>query len=94
MRATSRRYTKKYPYQPFEACRHKRYWHKIENAIADIEVDQRAGYTSDPFVQLVEITYYDDGTVEYQVLAECEPGPVWSAPLVAMGLQDRSIIFR
>ena len=84
---TSRRYTFKRPADPFRSPTYW-YWRSIKPAVEYISQHQQAGRTWDPYLQLVEVTYYSDGNREFQVLAECAEGPRWMTPLQAMGLED------
>jgi hypothetical protein len=87
------RYTYKYPRTTWDGLReavmkNKRlWWYSVEKAIEHIEESMRAGYTSEPWMQLIEIT---DSSMT--VIAECEQGGVCDVdPLVAAGFKPRAI---
>ena len=79
-------YYKKYPRQAFKRPKHG-YRRSAEAMVAEIQEDYQPGYTSEPYVQLVELD--DEGN--HTVLAEWMPGDGWTDPLVAAGFKPRSI---
>lgn len=88
------RYTTKYPRTKWDGLRarvmrnEKLWWYSLEKAVEHIETAMRAGYTSEPWMQLVEIT--DDAMT---VIAECEQGGSCDvSPLVAAGFLPRAIV--
>ena len=87
------RYTYKYPRTKWDGLREsvmsnrRLWWYSKAKAIAYIEHDMRPGYTSEPWMQLVEIT-----DTSMTVIAECEQGGTCDVdPLVAAGFLPRSI---
>lgn len=86
------RYTYKYPRTPWDSLRgrvmrnQRLWWYSAERAAEWISHEMRAGYTSEPYMQLVEIDA--DGM---RVVAECAQGPKWLDPLVAAGFKPRPV---
>ena len=85
------RYTYKYPRTQWREVREslkakkRLYWYNREKAIQFIEDAMRAGYTQEPWMQLIEIT-----EESMTVVAECENGGSCNVdPLVAAGFKSR-----
>ena len=90
--ATKNRYTYKYPTTTWDEIRadlrtHKRsYWYSIKKAADCIVNMMRPGYTSEPYMQLIEVSH--NGSM--RVVAERTQGE-WLVPSVASGFTSRRV---
>lgn len=81
MTATYPRYWTKLPRQSFESCRPRKGWTTNRaKKVAQIESFYAAGYTNEPYIQLVEET-----ADKYLVIGEWMPGKGWVSTAEAAG---------
>jgi hypothetical protein len=86
------RYTYKYPRTTWSQVkeglrtRKRLYWYSLEKAVSFIVDSMKPGYTSEPFMQLIEVSH--DGSMH--VVAERTPSE-WLGSLEAAGFVSRRV---